>query len=123
MSRATRRVDSTPDSHDFPTRRYDLWHDRAVFHFLTAPADRVAYLGNLARALRPGGSFVIGTFAPGAPEQCSGLPVCRYDRAALGDVVRAALPTATIRAWRGETHRTPSGACQPFSWIAGTVPG
>ena len=75
-----------------PQRRWGLWHDRAVFHFFTDPADRATYLGNLDRALQPGGSFVIGTFAPDGPDRCSGLPVRRYDRTALGDEVLAALP-------------------------------
>lgn len=58
---------------------FQLWHDRAVFHFLTEPDDRGRYLANLKRALRPGGYLVIGTFAPEAPPKCSGLPVQRYD--------------------------------------------
>ena len=94
---------------------------RAVFHFFTDPADRATYLGNLDRALQPGGSFVIGTFAPDGPDRCSGLPVRRYDRTALGDEVLAALPAAAVSAWRDETHLTPLGATQPFTWIAGTV--
>ena len=105
-----------------PQRRWGLWHDRAVFHFLTDAADRAMYLMNLERALQAGGSFVIGTFAPGGPDCCSGLHVRRYDRTALGDEVLAALPAAAVSAWRDEVHVTPSGATQPFTWIAGTVP-
>ena len=75
-----------------------------MFHFLTAPADRAMYLANLERALQPGGSFVIATFAPGGPDRCSGLPVRRYDRTALGDEVLAALPAAA--SLRGATRRT-----------------
>jgi SAM-dependent methyltransferase len=104
-----------------PQRRWGLWHDRAVFHFVTDAADRAMYLGNLERALQAGGSFVIGTFAPDGPHRCSGLPVRRYDRTALGDEVLTALPAAVVSAWRDETHVTPSGATQPFTWIAGTV--
>ena len=104
-----------------PQRRWGLWHDRAVFHFFTEPADRATYLGNLDRALQPGGSFVIGTFAPDGPDRCSGLPVRRYDRTALGDEVLAALPAAAVSAGRDESHLTPLGATQPFTWIAGTV--
>jgi SAM-dependent methyltransferase len=104
-----------------PQRRWGLWHDRAVFHFLTDPADRAMYLVNLERALQAGGSFIIATFALGGPDRCSGLPVRRYDRTALGDEVLAALPAAAVSAWREETHMTPSGATQPFTWIAGTV--
>ena len=105
-----------------PQRRWGLWHDRAVFHFFTDPADRATYLENLDRALQPGGSFVIGTFAPDGPDRCSGLPVRCYDRTALGDEVLAALPAAAVSAWRDETHLTPLGATQPFTWIAGTLP-
>ena len=62
-----------------PDRQYDLWHDRAAFHFLTTVADQQAYVRVLAQALRDGGKAVIGTFAPDGPEKCSGLPVARYD--------------------------------------------
>src|SRR5690606_13428112 len=68
-----------------PDRRWGLWHDRAVFHFLTEPADRAAYVDRLVSGLRPGGTFVIGTFAADGPEQCSGLPVCRYDSVTLAE--------------------------------------
>jgi SAM-dependent methyltransferase len=104
-----------------PERHWGLWHDRAVFHFLTEAADRATYLDNLQRALLPGGSFVIGTFAPDGPDHCSGLPVSRYDPGALSETVLAAVPGATVSAWRHETHLTPSGATQPFTWIAGSV--
>lgn len=59
-------------------RHYDLWHDRAVFHFLTTSAQRQQYMNNLLKALKPAGHFVIGVFAPEAPPKCSGLPVERY---------------------------------------------
>jgi SAM-dependent methyltransferase len=62
---------------------FDVWHDRAVFHFLTDPADRAAYAALLARSLAPGGHAIIATFAPEGPERCSGLPVRRYDGPAL----------------------------------------
>jgi len=58
---------------------FDLWHDRAVFHFLTEPKDREAYLKLAAKSIPLGGHMIIGTFAPDGPEKCSGLPVCRYD--------------------------------------------
>ncbi|MDE3087501.1 MAG: class I SAM-dependent methyltransferase, partial [Acidobacteriota bacterium] len=61
-----------------PGRRYGLWHDRAVFHFLTDDASRARYLRTLAEALVPGGAVVVGTFDADGPEQCSGLPVARY---------------------------------------------
>lgn len=98
-----------------PDRHYDLWHDRAVLHFLVDPADRKRYLRTLRAALRPGGHAVIGTFAPEAPDRCSGLPVQRYDSEELlrllGDDFE---PLATRR----EVHHTPGGVAQPFAWIA-----
>jgi SAM-dependent methyltransferase len=94
-----------------PDRRWDLWHDRAVFHFLTAPADQRAYVAALDRALAPGGHVVIATFAPEGPDRCSGLPVVRYDEARLG----AALgPGFRFVESRREDHRTPGGATQAF---------
>ena len=63
--------------------QYDVWHDRAVFHFLVEPEQRAAYVAQVRRALAPGGLLVVGTFAEDGPEQCSGLPVARYDADAL----------------------------------------
>lgn len=104
-----------------PTRRWDLWHDRAVFHFLTDPAGRTTYLHRLAHALTPTGVFIIGTFANDGPDHCSGLQVSRYNKGELGDTILAAIPTATITATRDESHTTPTGTTQPFTWIAGTT--
>ncbi len=67
-----------------PSRSYDVWHDRAAFHFLNAPEDQPAYVARLSRALRPGGHAIIGTFALDGPERCSGLAVSRYDAERLG---------------------------------------
>ena len=66
-----------------PTRTYDIWHDRAAFHFLTLAEDQAAYVARLRRALRPGGHAIIGTFALDGPERCSGLVVSRYDATSL----------------------------------------
>lgn len=63
----------------YPNQTYDVWHDRAAFHFLTESADRVAYVERLKRATKIGGHVIIGTFAIDGPEKCSGLPVNRYD--------------------------------------------
>jgi ubiquinone/menaquinone biosynthesis C-methylase UbiE len=104
-----------------PRRHWGLWHDRAVFHFLTDRRDRTTYLRQLARALARNGSFIIATFAPEGPEQCSGLPVACYDAGTLDDMITAAVPGATIVAARDETHITPSGTTQPFTWTAGIV--
>ncbi|OCO99010.1 MULTISPECIES: class I SAM-dependent methyltransferase [unclassified Ensifer] len=70
-----------------PERTYDIWHDRAAFHFLTDPVDRAAYVKRLTAAVAPGGHAIIATFAPDGPERCSGLPVVRYDPAALAETI------------------------------------
>jgi 2-polyprenyl-3-methyl-5-hydroxy-6-metoxy-1,4-benzoquinol methylase len=96
-----------------PTRLYDLWHDRAAFHFLTEAPDRTAYVECLASALRPGGHAIIGTFAMDGPERCSGLPVVRYDAARLA----AALgPAFTLVEMRRDDHKTPWGNIQNFQF-------
>jgi SAM-dependent methyltransferase len=59
---------------ELPMNRFDIWHDRAVFHFLINPADRHAYIERVMRAVRPGGYVIIATFAEDVPEKCSGLP-------------------------------------------------
>ncbi len=96
-----------------PERCFDLWHDRAVFHFLTDPADRAAYLANVAAAVAPGGHLVIATFADDGPEQCSGLPVCRYS---VADLATEFAPIATLVTSAQEWHDTPSGGRQHFSY-------
>ena len=94
-----------------PKAAYDVWHDRAVFHFLTQAQQRQAYLAALARALRPGGHAVIATFAEDGPEKCSGLPVVRYSPAEL----KAELgPAFTLVQYEREEHRTPAGVVQQF---------
>jgi SAM-dependent methyltransferase len=62
---------------------YDVWHDRAVFHFLTAASDRIAYMRQIAGAVRPGGHVIVSTFGPEGPAKCSGLDVVRYDAESL----------------------------------------
>jgi len=100
-------------THWQPTRRYDLWHDRAAFHFLTEAADRTAYVACLAKALRPGGHAIIGTFAMDGPERCSGLPVVRYDAGRLS----AALGSSFVLVdERRHDHRTPWDAVQRFQF-------
>jgi ubiquinone/menaquinone biosynthesis C-methylase UbiE len=79
QSRDIMWLDADVTSHRLPKNQFMLWHDRAMFHFLTAEEDRLTYRANLLRALRPGGHAIIGTFAPEAPPRCSGLPVKRYD--------------------------------------------
>jgi 2-polyprenyl-3-methyl-5-hydroxy-6-metoxy-1,4-benzoquinol methylase len=98
-----------------PTRRFDVWHDRAVFHFLTEPKQRVAYRDALLEGLVAGGLAIIATFALDGPERCSGLSVQRYDPASLADVLGNSFQL--IEGWR-EDHATPWGAKQSFNWCA-----
>lgn len=102
-----------------PERRWGMWHDRAVFHFLTASDDQATYLEKMRSALRPGGAFVIGTFAADGPSHCSGLPVVGYDAPTLISRIAGVLGEIRIVGHRSETHVTPSGGVQPFTWIAG----
>ena len=90
---------------------YDVWHDRAVFHFLTTAADRAAYVRQVARALKVGGHVVLGTFAVDGPRKCSGLDVVRYDAGALGQEFG---PAFSLVKTVEENHRTPFGTVQPF---------
>lgn len=97
-----------------PRRRYRLWHDRAVFHFLVTEEARAAYRAALLAALDPGGSLVLATFATGGPRRCSGLPVRQYDAptlcAELGDEFELLDATRAM-------HRTPGDAEQLFAWF------
>jgi cyclopropane fatty-acyl-phospholipid synthase-like methyltransferase len=90
-----------------------LWHDRAVFHFLTEADERAAYLTSLARCLRPDGSVVVATFAPDGPETCSGLPVVRYSPEQLA----AEFPGFELVTATRDDHLTPWGATQPFTAV------
>jgi SAM-dependent methyltransferase len=94
-----------------PAQAYELWHDRAVFHFLTDAADRAAYITQVQHALQPGGHLIVATFAEDGPTQCSGLPVARYSAEAL----QAEFGTAfELIEHRHEDHRTPFGTTQKF---------
>jgi SAM-dependent methyltransferase len=94
-----------------PTRRYRLWHDRAVFHFLVDQRDRARYVAVLKQALEAGGHVIIATFGPEGPERCSGLPVQRY---AAETLAQALGPDFTLVESFLDVHRTPSGAAQQF---------
>jgi len=96
-----------------PQRSYDLWHDRAAFHFLTEVSDRAAYIDRLRKAVRRGGHAIVGTFALGGPERCSGLPVVRYDAAQLS---AALTPSFALVDMRRDDHKTPWGAIQHFQF-------
>lgn len=96
-----------------PPHRFDLWHDRAVFHFLTSPEQRAAYKATVCKALEPGGWLIMATFAPQGPERCSGLPVRRWsaEELALELGPEFALVESAL-----EEHHTPSGSAQSFVW-------
>jgi len=94
-----------------PTQRYALWHDRALFHFLTQASQRQAYVRQLRQALRPGGHLLISTFSLHGPQQCSGLDVVRYDAASLSAELGPSLRLE--QSWM-EEHQTPAGRIQPF---------
>jgi SAM-dependent methyltransferase len=96
-----------------PSRAYDVWHDRAAFHFLVDSADQAAYVERLRRALRRGGAAIIGTFAPDGPPMCSGLPVARWDAASLGALLG---PDFVLVDARLHEHVTPRGAKQRFQF-------
>jgi len=97
-----------------PARTFDVWHDRAVLHFLTAEEERHQYAALAAESVTPGGHAVLATFALDGPERCSGLPVRRYDAAGLAALLGDAFtPVLSTR----ELHRTPSGATQAFTWL------
>ena len=99
-----------------PTTFFDVWHDRATFHFLTEAEERMAYVSTLAKALRVGGHAIISTFALDGPKRCSGLPVERYDATSLGNALGPAF--RLIQTQRHE-HLTPMGGTQrfQFSWF------
>lgn len=96
-----------------PHRTYDIWHDRAAFHFLTAAEDRAAYAERLRAAVEPGGHAIIATFASDGPERCSGLPVMRYEPQQLAAAIGA--PFTLVHSQR-HVHTTPWGSTQSFQY-------
>lgn len=96
---------------DLPGKRYDVWHDRAVFHFLTTAQQREAYVRTVFNAVKPGGHVIVATFAEDGPLQCSGLPVIRYRADELHDEFGDAF---TLLKHQKEEHHTPSGKVQKF---------
>jgi SAM-dependent methyltransferase len=94
-----------------PVGAFDLWHDRAVFHFFTAPRDQHAYIDQVRRAVRPGGYVLVATFAEDGPSRCSGLPVARYSTEDLS--ARFGKSFELVESVR-EQHVTPAGVTQPF---------
>ena len=101
-----------------PERRYALWHDRALFHFLVTSEERDTYLQTLRSAIQVDGCVVLATFAPEAPEFCSGLPVVRYSVEELAAVLGSRFELLDARR---EEHITPRGVTQQFTWVAGRI--
>lgn len=95
----------------FDPASYDVWHDRAVFHFLTDPADRAAYVAQVRRAVRRGGHVIVAAFGPNGPDRCSGLPVMRYEPGQLHAQFGGEFE---LLDHVSEEHRTPAGAIQHF---------
>ena len=96
---------------DLPGQAYDLWHDRAVFHFLTQPDDRQRYVDTVRRAVRVGGHVIVATFAPDGPDRCSGLEVVRYSPESLHSEFGRGFDLVDST---NETHHTPFGTGQKF---------
>lgn len=96
-----------------PPRAYDVWHDRAVFHFLMQSEEQAAYAAQVLKGVRVGGHVIVGTFAPDGPERCSGLPVVRHDAASIGAVLGGVF---TLVESRRHDHRTPAGTIQRFQF-------
>ena len=96
---------------NFSAARYDVWHDRAVFHFLTSPADRERYVATVKCALKPGGHVIMATFAADGPERCSGLFVALFDAGSLHAQFAGQFELLDSRR---ETHLTPAGKEQHF---------
>jgi len=94
-----------------PENYYDVWHDRAVFHFLTEPSERLAYAAKASSAIKTGGHLILSAFGPEGPERCSGLDTMRYDAESLH---RELGPGFHLMESSIDWHRTPSGAMQQF---------
>ena len=94
-----------------PSGGYVVWHDRAVFHFLTTPEDRAAYVQSVLRAVKPGGHVIVATFAENGPAQCSGLPVIRYRADQLHSEFGGSF---SLLRHEEEAHHTPFGTIQQF---------
>ena len=105
---------------ELPEQRFDFWHDRAVFHFLTDDASRQRYVAAVRRALKPSGHIVVATFGPSGPEQCSGLPVVRYTAEGIHGEFGGQFKKVSSE---GEIHHTPWGAEQEFVYCYCRMPG
>jgi trans-aconitate methyltransferase len=96
-----------------PPQTYDIWHDRAVFHFLVNSEDQIAYIQRLSQSVALGGHAIIATFASDGPAKCSGLPVVRYSPASLADTLGADFSLLSQQSY---LHHTPWGSEQPFQY-------
>jgi SAM-dependent methyltransferase len=96
-----------------PVQSFDIWHDRAAFHFLTDAADRAVYVARMKQAVKPGGHAIIATFALDGPEKCSGLPVKRYDAASLASELGDGFALVDSRR---HDHATPWDSTQRFQF-------
>lgn len=106
-----RWIEANVTEAELPVHAYDVWHDRAVFHFLTSPGDRHKYVETVLRAVKPGGFVIVATFAEDGPTECSGLPVMRYSADELHAEFGAPF---TLLRHEKEEHRTPAGKIQNF---------
>lgn len=104
-------VEANVLSADLPAQGYEVWHDRAVFHFLTSEEERHAYVSQVLRVVKPGGLVIVATFAEDGPTQCSGLPVMRYSAGALHGEFGAPFQ---LLGHERESHHTPGGNEQKF---------
>jgi ubiquinone/menaquinone biosynthesis C-methylase UbiE len=107
-------IEGDVNAANFAPASIDLWHDRAVFHFLTVTQDRDAYLSQLQTALKPGGHLIMATFASDGPERCSNLPVVRYEPEQLQTLLGDGF---TLKSVVREAHQTPGGNVQHFVYV------
>lgn len=96
-----------------PAGYFRVWHDRAVFHFLTDVTDRDRYITQVRHAVKPGGHIIVGTFGPDGPQRCSGLPTARYDAETLHAIFGEGFELVDRRE---ERHLTPAGVAQQFAY-------
>ncbi|HLO18376.1 MAG TPA: class I SAM-dependent methyltransferase [Anaerolineales bacterium] len=111
LARSVKWIEADITQVDLPSQTYDLWHDRAVFHFLTQPADRQRYIQTVRHAVRAGGHIIVATFATDGPDHCSGLNVLRYSPEALHEEFGTGFELVDSAL---ETHHTPFGTEQKF---------
>ena len=111
QAKSVRWIEANMTNAELPAHAYDVWHDRAVFHFLISAADRHAYVEAVLRAVKPGGHVIVATFAEDGPTQCSGLPVMRYS---AGDLHAEFGSPFTLLRHEKEEHHTPTGNVQKF---------